>query len=205
VNNEGPSQNTENKLATPTGGTEGKSGISEIVQILLVALASLVLAVAGMKFFSGSNGHSGNQKVVAASATETAGTEKPGTTQSAGFVVINSDKIGAQALANMQKALKDHPGLLSHLGDVGRIVGADVNSAAQAYSAQGLLVYRAQSLLAYPPQADKTQVVQAIVDKDVNDKMQKWLSEPQAQTASPSPMPLQPQVQGQVDQPGFEP
>jgi len=43
------------------------------------------------------------------------------------------------------------------------------------------------------------------VDKDINDKMQKWLSEPQAQTASPSPMPLQPQTQGQADQPGFEP
>lgn len=131
------------------------------------------------------------------------GTDRPAagatgpTATSPSFVVIDSDAIGAKALATVQQAFRSDPRLMPHLGDIGRIVGKDVQQAAQGYAAQGEIVYRASSLLAYPVTSDRTAVVQQHVMADVQAMVQRWSAQPSAQV-SPTPA-------ASHAQPGFEP
>lgn len=197
------SENTsEIQAPTPSGEKpdQKKEGASEILQILAVAVAAAVLGVGGYFLIHRSAPvSSGEQAGQAAPAPAAAGSDAARSSAPTGFVVIDSDHIASSALRAVQQAFQDNPAILPHLGEVGRIVGADIQAQARAYVSQGLLVYNASGLLGYPASVDRTQEVEKKVMADVKASVQRWIET--ASKAAPTPEPAQePQTT-----PGFEP
>jgi flagellar basal body-associated protein FliL len=195
---------------TPTAAVEApqpspkKEGVSEIIQILVVAVAAAAIGV-GIYFFMYRGGSAGSPATPPASQignlSSGAKPETPSLATNGGFVVIDSDKIASNALRAVQKEFQDNPSILPHLGEIGRIVGSDIQAQSAAYVQRGLLVYNASGLLGYPAAADRTPEVEQKVMADVQASVRRWIetapkdAQPSTEMTAPAPQTI----------PGFEP
>lgn len=173
---------------------KAKEGGGEIVQTLAAIVAAALVGIGGSFLWRWHQASARPARTPAAVAA------------TGPYVVIDSDAIGAKALQLVQQAFQRNPALLPHIGEVGKIVGGDVNALAQQYAAQGDVVYMASAFLAYPPAADRTDAVEQRVLADVQQHIARWSQEKAAPAQNPLPAgggTLAPSAGG--GQTGFEP
>lgn len=203
-----PETQVPTPAAAATQPPAKKEGKSEAIQMLAVAAVAAAIGV-GIYFFMHRGGAAESPTPPPASQLGAMSPDaKTGTTASAGtsgFVVIDSDKIASNALRAVQKEFQDNPAILPHLGEVGRIVGADIQAQSAAYVQRGLLVYNASGLLGYPAAVDRTPEIEKKVMADVQASVQHWIetapkgAQPSTEMSTPAPQTTQQMT------PGFEP